>query len=93
MNRTAAGHTERSSQKAPKKHTRQESETREFMTKEKWDASWERVALGVAAAAGGGLLAATWIGVGPAALAGVAGYAAYRALNEKRKTATSGAKQ
>jgi hypothetical protein len=92
MNRTA-GQTEKPRQKAPQKEAREESPARELITKEKWDASWERVALGVAAAAGGGLLAATWIGVGPAALAGVAGYAAYRALNEKRKTVGVGAKE
>jgi len=45
--------------------------------------SWQRVAVGVAAAAGGGLLAATVIGVGPAALAGAAGYLAYRGMQHK----------
>lgn len=58
--------------------------------KEKWDASWERVAIGVGAAAGGGLLAALWIGVGPAALAGAAGYLAWRQLRESRKEAVAG---
>lgn len=49
--------------------------------------SWQRVALGVAAAAGGGLLAAAVIGVGPAALAGTAGYLAYRGLTGHRTSA------
>lgn len=43
--------------------------------------SWQRVTVGVAAAAGGGLIAAAMVGVGPAALAGAAGYLAYRQLN------------
>ncbi len=47
--------------------------------------SWQRVAAGVAAAAGGGLIAAAAVGVGPAALAGAAGYLAYRSLNGERK--------
>ena len=46
---------------------------------------WPKVTLsaGVLAAAGGGLLAAAVLGVGPAALAGAAGYLAYRALKQK----------
>lgn len=44
------------------------------------EGSWQRVAVGVGAAAGGGLLAAALVGVGPAALAGTAGYLAYRGL-------------
>ena len=40
-----------------------------------------RVPIGVAAAAGGGLLAAAIIGVGPAAIAGAAGYLAYRGMS------------
>jgi len=43
------------------------------------------MAAGVAAAAGGGLLAAAAVGVGPAALAGAAGYLAYRGLHEAKK--------
>jgi len=38
----------------------------------------QRAAAGVAAAAGGALLAAAVVGVGPAALAGAAGYLVYR---------------
>jgi hypothetical protein len=38
----------------------------------------QRTASDIAAATGGALLAAATIGVGPAALAGVAGYIAYR---------------
>jgi hypothetical protein len=87
MKQPTTGRAERSSQKtAP---TREAPRKHEIITKEKWDASWEKVALGVAAAAGGGLLAAAWIGVGPAALAGAAGYAAYRGLREKQKAATA----
>jgi hypothetical protein len=40
--------------------------------------SRERTAAGIAAAAGGALLAAVLLGVGPAALAGAAGYLVYR---------------
>ena len=47
--------------------------------------SWQRATVGVAAAAGGGLLAAALVGVGPAALAGAAGYVAYRELHGHRK--------
>ena len=47
--------------------------------------SWQRTAAGVAAAAGGGLLAVAMIGVGPAAIAGAAGYLAYRGMKEQRK--------
>jgi hypothetical protein len=39
----------------------------------------QRAAVGIAAAAGGALFAAATLGVGPAALAGTAGYLAYRA--------------
>ena len=39
--------------------------------------SQERAAAGIAAAAGGALLAAVLLGVGPAALAGAAGYVVY----------------
>jgi len=45
--------------------------------------SSERVAAGVAAAAGGALVAAATIGVGPTALAGAAGYAAYRGMKKE----------
>ena len=48
--------------------------------------SWQRVAAGVAAAAGGGLLAVAAVGVGPAAIAGAAGYLAYRGLNGSGKS-------
>jgi len=46
--------------------------------------SWQRVAVGVAAAAGGGLVAAALIGVGPVAIAGTAGYLAYRGMTGSR---------
>ena len=45
--------------------------------------SWRRVTVGVAAAAGGGLAAAAMLGVGPAAIAGVAGYLAYKKLTTR----------
>jgi hypothetical protein len=48
--------------------------------------SRERAAVGIAAAAGGLLLASATLGVGPAALAGAAGYLAYRGMSRKRKT-------
>jgi len=48
--------------------------------------SRERTALGIAAAAGGLLLAGATLGVGPAALVGAAGYLAYRGMSRKRKT-------
>ena len=41
----------------------------------------QRAAAGIAAAAGGALLAAAMLGVGPAALAGAAGYLVYRETN------------
>lgn len=46
--------------------------------------STTKVAVGVAAAGGAGLLAATLVGVGPAALAGAAGYLAYKGFTGKR---------
>lgn len=45
-----------------------------------------QVTLGVAAAAGTGLLAASLIGVGPAAIAGAAGYLAYRGMTSNKPT-------
>jgi hypothetical protein len=47
------------------------------------EGSWQRTSIGVAAAAGGGLLAAAIVGVGPAALAGAAAYLAYRGLSKE----------
>lgn len=55
--------------------------------------SWQRVTLGVVAAAGGGLLAAALLGPAQVALAGAAGYLAYRGLRGQGKgleQATSG---
>ena len=43
----------------------------------------QRTAASVGAAAVGALVAAAWLGVGPVALAGVAGYLAYRASGRK----------
>jgi len=45
--------------------------------------SAQRVAVGVAAAAGGALILAAMFGVGPTALAGAAGYLAYRGTARK----------
>ena len=47
--------------------------------------SAERVTAGIVAAAGGALLAAAALGVGPAALAGAAGYVVYREMSGARK--------
>jgi hypothetical protein len=47
--------------------------------------SWQRLAAGVTAAAAGGLLAAAMVGVGPASIAGAAGYLAYRGMKEKKE--------
>jgi alkylhydroperoxidase/carboxymuconolactone decarboxylase family protein YurZ len=47
--------------------------------------SREWVAVGIAAAAGGLLLATATLGVGPAALAGAAGYLAYRGMSGAKK--------
>jgi hypothetical protein len=46
----------------------------------------QRAAVGIAAAAGGALFAAATFGVGPAALAGTAGYLAYRGSRGSEKT-------
>jgi len=43
----------------------------------------QRAAAGIAAAAGGALVLAAMFGVGPTALAGAAGYLAYRASGRK----------
>jgi hypothetical protein len=45
--------------------------------------STQRIAAGIAAAAGGALVLAAMFGVGPTALAGAAGYVAYRATARK----------
>jgi hypothetical protein len=45
----------------------------------------ERMAAGIAAAAGGALIAAATLGVGQTALAGAAGYAAYRGMKKEKK--------
>jgi len=52
--------------------------------------SQQRAIGGVAAAAGGALLAAAAFGVGPAALAGAAGYLAYRETCGSKKTKPAG---
>jgi hypothetical protein len=45
----------------------------------------QRTVAGIAAAAGGALIAATVLGLGPAALAGAAGYLAYREISRGRE--------
>ena len=45
----------------------------------------QRAVAGIAAAAGGALVAATVLGLGPAALAGAAGYLAYREISGGRE--------
>jgi len=45
----------------------------------------QRTVVGVAAAAAGALVAATVLGLGPAALAGAAGYLAYREISRSRE--------
>jgi len=45
----------------------------------------QRTVVGVAAAAGGALIAAAMFGFGPAALAGAAGYLAYREISRGRE--------
>jgi hypothetical protein len=52
--------------------------------------SQQRAAGGIVAAAGGALLAAVAFGVGPAALAGAAGYLAYRETRGSDKTKEAG---
>jgi len=47
------------------------------------EGSKPRIAVGVAGAAAGALIAAAWVGVGPAALAGTAAYLAYRGMKHK----------
>ncbi|HXX65898.1 MAG TPA: hypothetical protein VEK07_01875 [Polyangiaceae bacterium] len=46
------------------------------------EGSWQRTALGIVVAAGGGLLATALLGVGPVAIAGTAGYLAYREMRK-----------
>jgi hypothetical protein len=58
--------------------------------------SRERATVGVAAAAGGALLASAALGLGPAALAGAAGYVAYREMSagpKKGKARTASLKR
>jgi hypothetical protein len=53
----------------------------------------QRTAVGMAAAAGGALFAAATFGVGPAALAGTAGYLAYRGSRGSEKAIKDGLAQ
>ena len=52
--------------------------------------SWPLIAVGVAAASGVGLIAASVIGVGEAALAGAAGYLAYRKMTDESESEPEG---
>lgn len=87
MKKKPAGHSasEKSGnmKEAARKNVRDRSTTVESLLP---TSSRERAALGIAAAAGGLLLAGATLGVGPAALAGAAGYLAYRGMSRKRKT-------
>jgi len=56
------------------------------------EGSKQRAAAGAAVAAGGALIAAAWLGVGPAALAGAAAYLVYRGLKHKPSTTAEAAK-
>ena len=69
-------------QKAARKKRKDESATVESLLPA---GSGERAAVGITAAAGGALLAGATLGLGPAALAGAAGYVAYREMSEKPK--------
>jgi hypothetical protein len=77
MNKETVTHTKKARAAHPK-HT-DLTETVEAALPE---GSWQRLTAGVVAAAGGGLIAAAVVGVGPAALAGAAGYLAYRKMTE-----------
>jgi hypothetical protein len=71
---------------AHKAHQIKEKETRHSQKKAMGaEGSYSRTALtaGVAAASGAGLIAVSVLGIGPAAVAGAAGYLAYRAMKEK----------
>jgi len=85
MNRETVGHSEKSAsaRKQVHKFNKESFATAEALLP---TGSWQRVAVGVAAAAGGGLIAAAMVGVGPAAIAGAAGYLAYRGLSGKKKS-------
>jgi hypothetical protein len=88
MNKETAGQSEKTSSinKARKQVKEVSAKTETLLP----TGSWQRMAVGVAVAAGGGLLAAATLGVGPAALAGAAGYLAYRGMNGQGKKAESG---
>lgn len=85
MNKESSVHNEKSSafQKAARKQGKEGSTILESILT---TGSWQRVTVGVAAAAGAGLLAASLVGVGPAALAGAAGYLAYRGMKGQKKS-------
>jgi hypothetical protein len=89
MHKETAGHDEKTIgiHKAARKQVKERSSTTESLLPA---GSWQRLTVGVAAAAGGGLLAAAALGVGPAALAGAAGYLAYRGLRGHGKKDESG---
>ena len=92
MNKHTAGQNEKSGngQKSTQKSDKHGVATIESIESLLPTGSWQRVAAGVAAAAGGGLLAAAMVGVGPAALAGAAGYLAYRGLGGQKKKNETG---
>jgi hypothetical protein len=90
MNKESTKHTEKSApiHKAAHKHDSIATSVESVLP----TGSWQRTAAGVAAAAGSGLIAAAMVGVGPAALAGAAGYLAYRGLSEHRANGHDGHK-
>jgi hypothetical protein len=69
------------------RHEKSEVQNIEKSRKRAGASAWPNsmVAAGVAAAGGVGLLAASVIGVGPAAIAGAAGYLAYRGMTDKNE--------
>ena len=85
--------THRHAEKSRKPATREEMAEREDaegpLTTYLEEHEWPRLTAGITAAAGVGLLAVSFMGVGPAAIAGAAGYLAYRELSGKRSRAAS----
>ncbi len=60
--------------------------TDESQTTSESKRSFPRVAVGVAAASGGALLAVSLVGVAPAVIAGAAGYFAYYGIKSRSKS-------
>jgi hypothetical protein len=91
MKETVQGTARRKSAKSAKKVPRPNAKTVSAKVQALLPpGSPQRAAAEVAAAAGGALLAAATFGVGPAALAGAAGYLAYRRTHGKEQTKEAG---